>query len=54
MSDLFHEDIPFDFVEKVFEVMRRNKQHIFQVVTKRAKNMEKILVNFDIPKNVWL
>jgi protein gp37 len=54
MSDLFHEDIPFNFVEKVFEVMRKNKQHIFQVVTKRAENMNKILQKVNIPDNVWI
>ena len=36
MSDLFHKDVPIDFIQKVFKVMRDNPQHIFQVLTKRA------------------
>lgn len=36
MSDLFHKDVPIDFIQKVFKVMRDNPQHVFQVLTKRA------------------
>lgn len=36
MSDLFHKDVPIEFIQKVFKVMRENPQHIFQVLTKRA------------------
>jgi len=36
MSDLFHKEIPIEFVIKVFEVMRDNPQHVFQILTKRA------------------
>lgn len=36
MSDLFHKDVPVEFIQKVFKVMRDNPQHIFQVLTKRA------------------
>lgn len=39
MSDLFHEAIPDEFVEQVFDVMRRASQHIFQVLTKRPERM---------------
>jgi protein gp37 len=39
MSDLFHERVPFDFVDKVFAVMLRADRHIFQVLTKRADRM---------------
>jgi protein gp37 len=35
MSDLFHKDVPFEFIENVFDIMADNKQHIFQVLTKR-------------------
>jgi protein gp37 len=35
MSDLFHEDVPFEFIEKVFETMAEASQHVFQVLTKR-------------------
>lgn len=36
MSDLFHKDIPVEFIQKVFKVMRENPQHVFQILTKRA------------------
>jgi len=36
MSDLFHKDVPIDFIRKVFKVMKDNPQHVFQVLTKRA------------------
>lgn len=37
MSDLFHEQIPIEFIRRVFQVMRQNPQHVFQVLTKRAE-----------------
>lgn len=40
MSDLFHEDVPFTFIEKVFGVMALCPQHIFQVLTKRPQRMK--------------
>jgi protein gp37 len=39
MSDLFHEAIPKEFIEKIFEVMTQTNQHVFQVLTKRAERM---------------
>jgi len=36
MSDLFHKDMPFSFIQDVFRVMNENPRHIFQVLTKRA------------------
>lgn len=39
MSDLFHEEIPFHFIDSVFEVMRRASQHTYQVLTKRPARM---------------
>lgn len=56
MSDLFHKDVPFEFIDRVFEVMRDNPQHTFQVLTKRAHRMydfSKIYPNA-LPPNVWL
>lgn len=41
MSDLFHPDVPFDFIDKVFAVMEFSKQHTFQVLTKRPERMAK-------------
>lgn len=36
MSDLFHKDVPIEFIKEVFKVMKDNPQHVFQVLTKRA------------------
>ena len=39
MSDLFHPEVPFSFIEKVFEVMNNTPQHTYQVLTKRADRL---------------
>lgn len=39
MSDLFHEDVPFEFIDMVFAVMKNCHWHTFQIVTKRTKRM---------------
>jgi len=58
MSDLFHEDIPSDFIESVFHRMAMAKQHTFQVLTKRPERMFNFLTGgkaFSSPlPNVWL
>lgn len=54
MSDLFHEDIPSEYIGRVFDVMRRATQHQFQVLTKRADRLEEIMTETDVPPNVWL
>ncbi|MCI0609603.1 MAG: phage Gp37/Gp68 family protein, partial [Anaerolineae bacterium] len=42
MSDLFHKDVPFEFIEKVFDVMKRAHWHQFQVLTKRAERVAQL------------
>ncbi|WP_438033720.1 DUF5131 family protein [Sorangium sp. So ce204] len=54
MSDLFHEDIPLDYIKKVFAVMRAAKQHQFQVLTKRAERLEELAPQLDLAPNIWL
>ena len=39
MSDLFHEEVPFEFVDKAFRVMESNDRHIYQILTKRPERM---------------
>ena len=39
MSDLFHEDVPFEFIDRVFAVMTLTPQHTYQVLTKRPERM---------------
>lgn len=57
MSDLFHPDVPFQFIEKVFDVMRQAHWHQFQVLTKRPERMADFMqtrTTTDIPPNIWL
>lgn len=56
MSDLFHKDVPIDYIQKVFRVIKDNPQHVFQVLTKRAD----VLRYYDSenwlewPHNLWM
>jgi protein gp37 len=54
MGDLFHEDVPFDFVEEVRRVMVCNPQHTFQILTKRAYRMNQYFKYQIVPGNVLL
>jgi protein gp37 len=54
MSDLFHRDVPVDYIQQVFGVMRRAKWHTFQVLTKRADRLAELNVLLDWPENVWM
>jgi protein gp37 len=54
MSDLFHEKVPFDYIERVFEVMKKAPQHTFQVLTKRAERMAEFCEGMTVPSNIWL
>ncbi len=39
MSDIFHEEVPFDFVDKMFDIIKRTPRHRYQILTKRAERM---------------
>jgi protein gp37 len=54
MSDLFHKDVPLDYIQRVFEVMRRAHWHRFQVLTKRADRLAQVDRDVDWPANVWM
>ena len=54
MSDLFHQDVPPDFILNIFEVMRRAHWHQFQVLTKRAERLLELDASIDWPQNVWM
>lgn len=54
MSDLFHEKIPFSFVEQVFETMAKAEQHTFQILTKRHERLTDLAPKLDWPENVWM
>jgi len=54
MSDLFHEKVPFEYIDRVFDVMTRAPQHTFQVLTKRAERMAEFCRGVEVPDNAWL
>jgi protein gp37 len=54
MSDLFHKDVPLEFIQKVFEVMNDNPQHVFQVLTKRADILLKYHKKLKWTHNIWM
>ena len=68
MTDLFHDDVPFDWLYKIWTVMIENPQHTFQILTKRPDRMKEFILNHApvpamtgytygkdyLPKNIWL
>lgn len=56
MSDLFHEEVPTDFIRRVWATMAETPRHDYQLLTKRPDRMREVLLNenFNILPNVWL
>jgi len=54
MSDLFHERMPFSFLDKIFEVIANTPQHNYQILTKREHILQKYFLKRMVPTNVWL
>src|SRR5437660_10469317 len=54
MSDLFHPDVPLEFVQRVFETMRVCSHHTFQILTKRSERVATLAPQIDWPQNVWM
>jgi protein gp37 len=54
MSDLFHEDIPLDFILKVFDTMQKAYWHTFQILTKRAERLEELSSLLPWTNNIWM
>lgn len=54
MSDLFHEQMPFEYLDMIFDVIKKTPQHIYQILTKRDKIMLDYFSNKIVPSNVWL
>jgi protein gp37 len=53
MSDLFHKDVPDDWIDKVFAVMALCPQHTFQVLTKRSKRMREYMTTKGVARRLW-
>lgn len=54
MSDLFHPDVPLEFIRKVFGVMAEAQQHQFQLLTKRSDRLAELAPTLPWPRNVWM
>lgn len=54
MSDLFHDDVPDSYIEKVLKVIRKSPQHAFQILTKRSGRMATFFIKHRVPQNAWL
>lgn len=55
MSDLFHERMPYSYLVKCFDIMKRANWHIYQILTKRPERMQEFVEAYgDIPDHVWL
>lgn len=54
MSDLFHDDVPLEYVASVFKVMKETPHHTYQILTKRAERLAEVSEFLDWPDNVWM
>lgn len=54
MSDLFHSDIPDEYIERVFATMAKANWHTFQVLTKRSERLGQLSSRLPWPRNVWM
>jgi protein gp37 len=54
MSDLFHEAVPFEYIDQVFNVIRQADWHTFQILTKRSQRMVEYFQGKTAPDNAWL
>lgn len=54
MSDLFHKDVPIEFIRQVFSIIDATPWHVYQILTKRHERLSEIASQLDFPQNVWL
>jgi protein gp37 len=54
MSDLFHENMPFKYLDMIFDVIKRTPKHVYQILTKRDNIMLEYFSDKVVPDNVWL
>jgi protein gp37 len=54
MSDLFHDEVPTEFILRVFDVIRRASHHQFQILTKRSERLVDVCSGMRLPTNAWL
>jgi protein gp37 len=54
MSDLFHDDVPTEFIQSVFDTMARASSHVFQVLTKRSQRLKTLSKELKWTDNIWM
>ena len=54
MSDIFHKDMPEEYLDCIFDVIKETPQHTYQILTKRADRMYQYFSEREIPNNIWL
>ena len=54
MSDLFHEQVPLEFIQRVFATMHACPEHTFQILTKRSARLRNVACDLGWPQNVWM
>lgn len=54
MSDLFHEQVPEEFIADIFAVMKQASWHQFQILTKRSERLQELASSIHWPDNVWM
>jgi len=54
MSDLFHKNVPLDFIARVFDIITRAPQHNFQILTKRSKRLLDLSDSLSWPENLYM
>ena len=54
MSDMFHVDVPVEFIQRAFDVMRRADQHQYQILTKRSERLVRLDPQLDWQAHIWM
>lgn len=54
MSDLFHKSVPLEYIQRVFDVMKKAHWHRFQVLTKRGDRLEQVASSLEWAPNIWM
>lgn len=54
MSDVFHDKVPFEYIDRIFQTIEKTPQHTYQILTKRAARMAKYFASRKVPANAWL
>lgn len=54
MSDIFHDEVPLEYIQQIFTIARRADRHMFQMLTKRSKRLVRLAPKLEWPKNIWM